>query len=227
MGVVTQIRSGGAFGRLTAVVLDDGRTITRPASTDEVPVLTNYQASGVVEVAVPHPTDAQSPQLVLSLGERNWPAYEVRDDDPRVSIWSSLVAAGVITDEMLADIPEPAELALARTKASAARTISEKWSEWERLGIAINGVTLRATVTDANLYLGEITVNTMAGTNPLLADINGDLVEVPLADVGKWVGEYNAVLRARRIAIDAATKAVQAAETTGEVDAALEALEKA
>jgi len=128
----------------------------------------------------------------------------------------------------LDEIPMPANVQFARDRQAAAGQLQAIIKMWADDGIEITreGVThtLRATELDATQYLAEIQVATMGQKNPVLSSLDGKLIEVPLAEVGEWIGQYHQLLTARRKAGVAAAAEIESATTKAELDAAIAAL---
>jgi hypothetical protein len=164
---VTPNYSQGTFGSVVSVTVSDSdgvRTIARPAGGMVEWVA---PAANAGTIHIPHP-DYPELRISMVLGERVWPAIMVASDDPRASEWGQLVAAGLITPEMLEDIPEPESAIFDREKLAAQTRLQSWWDALIEAGAEFDGVTVAIDKLSAQVAQNQaITVQLQAAAgNP-------------------------------------------------------------
>jgi hypothetical protein len=224
MTTVTPNYSQGTFGSVVSVTVSDDagvRTVARPAGG-----MAEWQppAANAGTIHIPHP-DYPDLRISMVLGERAWPAVMVQDDDQRVSEWGQLVAAGLITLEMLADIPEPEANIFEREKVAAQTRLQNWWDALIQAGAEVNGITVAIDKASAQVAQSQaitVQLQAMAGSPPETVKIY-DAYGVPhvlaLADYMAGAAAVKAHVSALEAQWDARIAALNSCTTSTEITA--------
>jgi hypothetical protein len=132
MGItlVTPNYSNTTWGSVVSVT-HEGQTVSRP-TPGATRTITHQADAGTITLVCPDPA---FPDLVLTLGNRTWERTEP-DVDP---LWQQWVDAGLITEELLADLPEPQEQIDAREKAQREAAADTWYAEQVATGVQVPG----------------------------------------------------------------------------------------
>ena len=168
------------------------------------------------------PTDPEAAQLfapmTISLGQKTWPR-QVPDVDP---LWQQWLDAELVTEELLADVPEPDADILARAKVAKIAALNTWWTAQEATGITPQGAdfALGITPNDISLLNGAFSLaQTAVGAGVAsadgpftLIDTNGAPHQFTLAELtgtllswGQQRGQLSGTYALTKAAINAAS----------------------
>lgn len=226
--LISITRDSGQYGKIVSVtvVTDNNETkeVFRPLSTNQFPVLTDFQDEAKISIEYKHPSNKDSPPFVANLGIRKFPSYRLRDDDRLVAKdWWYLIDNKIIVDNY---IDVPTEVVLSNIKKAALEKVSSIVKNWETSGILINDKRLMSSVSDAIAYKAEIDMAKIASVNPRLATIDGNVIEIDAKKADKVMLDYYAIFSNRRISANTAISNIKLATTTQEIDKILTELQK-
>lgn len=147
--------SQGTFGRVLSLRdTDTNQVAPRPSGRTK----TITHSEEVTVTITPSDPDAAAiyGPMPISLGLKTW-AKEVPDVDP---LWQAWLDADRISDELLADVPEPDEVVLDRLKQSRRAQLTSWWKSKESTGITPSGhsFALGMTASDVSLLTGAFTL---------------------------------------------------------------------
>jgi hypothetical protein len=226
--MATPVYSDGPGDRTVIAVIHEGTRYDRP-----VPGLVEYRLPrGSLEVSIPCPDRPDHPPLVLTLDRSVWPTIMVQSDDARVApAWASLVQAGVITEELLADVPELQEEVLARNKAAKLVALDAWFETAKSAGYLVPDTNppqrLLTTDNDLLIYNGALSIvergikigELPEGYPATVVCADGSLLSRPVSQMELILfraGAYRAGLSPRYAAYKAA---IETATNTEQLDA--------
>jgi hypothetical protein len=168
------------------------------------------------EVLTLTPTDHAIAELFGSQQmEVMWSA-NIPDVDP---LWAQWDADGLITAELLADVPEPTEAVFTRTKSAKLAAIDNWLSGKESAGIDVgNGIVLKGDANAAvqlSVYLSSLS----EGEPILVSDVNGKPHIVDPKDLPALAAAYKTELVTRRTTWATLRNTIDAATTLEELTA--------
>ena len=202
------IYSNGTYGTVVGLK-DDTHTISLPTIVNNTPQwptrLATKQENSPVKFILTHPTDGRTKEITV--------VFDAQTIVEKPEIYQQWEDAGLITPELFQAIPEPDDIKLNRLKNENLTLVDTWFKTKTNQGIEVNGSILKASTTDATQYQAEISVAVSLSTNPIISDINGDLIHIPLNDVLNYISIYYNKLTTRRLAADNAKKAILAATT--------------
>jgi hypothetical protein len=143
---VQVLRTNGDYGDFVAVVVDGERV--EPPGNGQIAV---RLPPGEVLLTI-HDPDYPNWPARTELVERStyFPAVMMDESDPASGTrWHELRANGTITDEMLADVPEPQEEVFARIKQQKRAALQAWWDNQIRHGVTYAGVTVAIDIVNA------------------------------------------------------------------------------
>jgi hypothetical protein len=220
--------SNGSFGRVAA--LRDTTTGDVAARPTGATIRWQPPAFDAGTVSVSHPDYDDVPPLTITLGMRMADAIDLPDDDARVNpLWAQWLDEGRITEELLADVPEPDEQVLSRAKATKRALLAAWWSAQESAGVTPQGAdfALGITASDVALLNGAFTLAQTAVVAQIkTADDTFAIIDRAGVPRLLTLAQMTAVLLAygdARAQLSASyaqyAAAIEAATTTGELDA--------
>lgn len=203
--------SQGSFGRVLSLRDTETNQVAPRPIAGRIRTITHTEEI-VVEVT-PQLVEGFAPMPIVL--NPTW-AREVPDVD---SLWQTWLDAGRITDELLADVPEPSEAILARAKATKIAAIDAWLVAQDAVGIDVGGFHLKSdanAATQLSVYLSTLTpgVDTI-----LVSDAAGVPHIVEWQNLQALTDAFKAEFNRRRIAWANAKGAAMQATTVEELNA--------
>lgn len=208
--------SQGSFGRVLSVRDDQTNQVAQRPTEGKTKVITYTEDDVVVNITPSDPEQAAIfGAMQINLGQKTWDKV-VPDVDP---LWQAWLDAGLVTNELLADVPEANEAILARDKATKIAAIDAWLVTQDVAGIDVGGFHLKSdanAATQLSVYLSTLTpgVDTI-----LVSDSQGVPHVVGWESLAELVATFKAEFNRRREAWATAKGAAMQAATTDELNA--------
>lgn len=206
--------SNTTWGRVLSL-RDDQTNEVAPRPSGKTKTLTHTED---VTVTI-SPTDPEAAQLfapmTISLGQKTW-SRQVTDVDP---LWQQWLDAELVTEELLADVPEPDADILARAKTAKITAIDQWLVTQDESGIDVGGYSLKSdanAATQLQVYLSTLTpgVDTI-----LVSDVKGIPHIVAWESLAELTATFKGEFNRRRAAWATAKVLAGQASTLEELNA--------
>jgi len=211
--------SQGSFGRVLSVRDDKTDQVALRPIDGKTKVITYTEDDVVVNIT---PRDEQAAQtfgaMQISLGSKTWDKL-VSDIDP---LWQQWDDEGLITEELLADVPQPEpdpEMVFNGAKATKAFAIDSWLKDQDNAGISVGDFNLKSdanSATQLSVYLSMLTpgVDTI-----LVSDTENKPHIIEWQNLQSLVDTFKTEFNRRRLAWATAKASLLQSTTIEEVDA--------